>query len=120
MTLLTKDVPKHSRKLIGLESKPHIVGPFEDEILSLASFGDTGEVSLDVGGKYRNARTRKSLSHHLQRDGFAGAGRTRDEAVAIGERERQPGRLFALSDKDHLAGVGELVIRSHHCLGLLR
>ena len=80
------------------------------KILGLAGFRDAGEVSLDVGGENRNAGARKSLRHHLQRDGLAGSGRAGDEAVAIAERERQPGRLFALADENLLVGIGHLVV----------
>ncbi len=87
-------------------------------IKSLGSpdFGDAGEVSLDVGGEYRNAGARKPLRHHLQRDGFSGAGRAGDEAMAIGERQRQPGRLLTLADENFLVGIGQLVIGGHHCI----
>ncbi len=45
-----------------------------------------------AGGEYRHARVREPLGQHLQRDGLAGAGGARDEAVAVGE----PGKERAL------------------------
>jgi hypothetical protein len=66
MALLAEHVPKHRRKLVGLEGQAHLGRPLEDKILGLAGFGDAGEVSLDVGGEHRNARARKSFRHHLQ------------------------------------------------------
>jgi hypothetical protein len=40
--------------------------------------------------------------------------------MPIGERQRQPGRLFALSDKNLLVGIGRLVIGSRHCFASSR
>ncbi len=114
MTLLAKHVPKHRRKLVGLEGQTHFAGPLEDKILGLAHLGDAGEVSLDVSREHRNSRTCKSLSHHLQRDGFSSSGRAGDETMVICKRERQPGWLFALADENLLAGIGHLVI-GHSC-----
>jgi hypothetical protein len=34
--------------------------------------------------------------------------------MPIGKRKRQPGHLFALTDKNLLVGIGRLVIGSHH------
>ena len=102
------------RKLVGLEAEAHIGGPLEDKILGFPDFGDARQVSLDIGGEHRNAGTRKSLGHHLQRDGFSGSGSTGDEAMAIGKPERQPGRLLALADKDLLVGIRRLGIGCRH------
>src|SRR5258708_22968605 len=100
MTLLAKHVPKHRRKLVGLEGETHFAGPLEDKILGLAHLGDAGEVSLDVSREHRNSRTCKSLSHHLQRDGFSSSGRAGDETMVICKRELQPGWLCALADEN--------------------
>jgi hypothetical protein len=40
--------------------------------------------------------------------------------MPVGERQRQPGRLFALSDKNLLVGIGRLVIGSRHCFASSR
>jgi len=60
---------------------------------------DARKVSLDIGREHWNSRTRKSLSHHLQRYGFSSSGSTGDEAMAISKRERQPGLLLTLSNE---------------------
>ena len=114
MALLAEHVPEHGRELVGLERQAHFAGPLDDEVLGLADFGDPGQVALDVGGEHRNAGARKPFRHHLQRHRLAGSGRAGDEAVPIGERERQPGRLLALSDKNLLVGIGRLVIGGRH------
>jgi hypothetical protein len=54
--------------------------------IGLAGLGDAGEVSFDVGREYRNPGARKSLSHHLQRDGFSSSDSTGDEAMAVCKR----------------------------------
>ena len=114
MTLLAEHVPKHCRKPVGLEGKTHIAGPLDDKILGLADFGDPRQISLDIGGEYGNACARKSLRHHLQRNGFSGSGRPGDEAMAISKRKGQPRRLFTLSHENFLVGVGHLVIGHSH------
>ena len=116
MALLPEHVPKHGRKPVGLEGEAHIAGPFDDKILGLADLGDAREVALDIGREHRNAGARKSLRHHLQRDGFSGSGGAGDEAMAICKPERQPGRLFTLPDEDFLVGIGHLVVGRRHCI----
>ena len=111
MALLAEYIPKYRRELVGLEVEAHVAGPFDDEILGFADFGDAGEVSLDVGGKHGHARAREPLRHHLQRHGFSGSCGAGDEPVAIGKPERQPRRSFALPDKDLIVGIGQLVLK---------
>ena len=114
MALLAEDIPEHRRELIGLEFQAHLGGALEDEVLGLADFGNAGQVALDIRREHRNAGAGKALRHHLQRHGLAGAGRAGDEAMPIGERQRQPRRLFALADKDLLVGIGHLAVGGHH------
>src|SRR5260370_25573392 len=97
MPLLAEHIPKHRRKLVGLEGKAHISGAFDDKILRFTHFRDAREVTLDVGGEHPDACPRQSLSHHLQLDGFSSSRSTGDEALAIFKPKRQPGRLLALS-----------------------
>jgi len=114
MTLLAENVPENRRKPVGLEAEPDIAGPFDDKILGLAEFRDAGEVALDVGRKHRNPGPRKSLGHHLQRNGFSGSGGPGDKTVAVCEPERQPGRLFTLSNENFLVAVDRLGIGRRH------
>src|ERR1700687_3599102 len=116
MPLFAEHIPKYRRKLVGLEGKAHIAGPFDDKILWFTDFREAREVSLDVGGEHRDTCTCKSLSHHLQRDGFSGSGSTGDEAMAICKPKRQPRRLLALSDENFLVGIGHLAIGGSHCI----
>ena len=104
----------------GWNVRPISRGPLDDKILGLTDFGDAGEVSLDVGREHRNAGARKSLGHHLQRDGLSGSGGAGDETVAIGKPERQPCRLFALADENLVAGIGHLVVGRSHCIASSR
>src|SRR5207302_7987030 len=116
MALLAEHIPKHGRKPVGLEGEAHIAGPFDDKILGLADFRDARKVSLDIGREHRDAGARKSLRHHLQRDGFSGSGGAGDEAMAICKPERQPDWLFTLPDEDFLVGIGHLVVVRSHCI----
>ncbi len=114
MALLAEHVPEHGREPVGLEGKPHLICPLDDEILGLAGGRDTGEVTLDVGGEHGDAGAGKAFGHHLQRHRLAGAGGAGDEAMPVGQRERQPGRLLALPDKDLLRSIGQLVVGPGH------
>src|SRR5262245_19212849 len=110
MALLAEHVPEHGRELVGLEFEAHLAGALDDEVLGLADFGDSGEVAFNIGGEYWNTGPGKTFRHHLKRHGLAGSGRSGDETVPIGKRERQPRRLFALSDKNLVIGIINLVI----------
>ncbi|MHC2162524.1 hypothetical protein ACVL5V_004945 [Bradyrhizobium ottawaense] len=114
MALLAEHVPEHRRELIGLEIQPHSGGALDDEVFGFADLGDAGEVALDVGGEDRNTGARKSFRHHLQRHSLTGSGCTCDEAVAIGERQRQPGLLLSLADEDLVVGIAELAVLCGH------
>ncbi|MGY3648255.1 hypothetical protein ACVWW2_003546 [Bradyrhizobium sp. LM4.3] len=114
VALLAEYVPEHRRELVGLECQPHLGGALEDEVFGFANLGDAGEVTLDVGGEDRNAGARKSFRHDLQRHRLAGSRCTRDEAVAIGERQRQPRLLVSLADEDLVVGVAELTVLCGH------
>jgi len=50
---------------------------------------DARQVAFDVGHEHRDADARETLGHHLQRDRLSGAGRSGDEAVAVGERRQE-------------------------------
>jgi hypothetical protein len=99
MSSLAENVPEYRRKLVRLESKTHVAGPLEDEILAFSHLRDARKVSLDVGCEYGNAGTRKTFGHHLQRYGFSGSGGAGDQAMPIGKSERQPRGLFSLPMK---------------------
>jgi hypothetical protein len=40
--------------------------------------------------------------------------------MPISERQRQPGRLFALADKNLLIGIDHLAVGRHHCIASSR
>src|SRR5947207_13402855 len=120
MSLLAENVPKYGRKPVGLKVEPHICGALEDEILGLTCFGDARKVSLDVGREHRNACARKTLGHHLQRDGLSGPGGTSDEAMAIGESERQPGGQHSLAYENLFVSVDCLSFGCRHYIAFSR
>ena len=49
-----------------------------------ARFAETGDVALHVTEEDRDAGVGEGLRHDLHGDGLAGAGRARDESVAVG------------------------------------
>ncbi|MGC0324387.1 hypothetical protein ABIG06_005016 [Bradyrhizobium sp. USDA 326] len=114
MSLLAEHVPEHGRELVRLKLETHVAGALENEVFGLADFRDSGEVTFDVGREYGNTGARKSFRQHLQRHGLAGSGRARDEAVAIGERQRQPCLLVSLADENLVVGIAELAVLCGH------
>ena len=52
-----------------------------------AGGADTGNVALYIAQENRHARVGEGFRQHLHRDGFAGAGRTGDQAVPVAHRE---------------------------------
>src|SRR5260370_35775659 len=116
MTLLAEYVPKHRGKLVRLEGETHFAGPLEDKILGLAHLGDAGEDSLDVGREHRNARARKSLRHHLPRNGFSGSGSAGDQTMVICKPDSQPGGLFTLADETLVVCLCHLSIACSHVI----
>src|SRR5262249_43811248 len=67
--------------------------------------GDAGEVPFDVRREYRDAGVRKPLGEHLEGYGLASAGCTGDEAVTVGERQREIFRLGALADENRAGRI---------------
>jgi hypothetical protein len=85
VSLLAEDVPKRYRSALELEAvELHLLYALSDLGIVLARLADAREVTFDIGGKYGHADAAEGLSHHLQRDGLSGAGRSRHQAVTIG------------------------------------
>ena len=61
--------------------------------------GEAGEIAFDVGQNTGTPARENPSAEHLQGDRLAGAGRARDQAVAVGERRAVDG-LVALADQD--------------------
>ncbi len=100
MPLLPEQIPEHDRELVGLIVEPEAFGPGDKCLLGFAHLGNAGEIALDVGGEDRDAGARQALRQHLQRHRLAGAGRSGDQSVAVGERKRQNFGLGTLADED--------------------
>ena len=100
MALLAKQIPKHYREIVRFVVETYAFGAGDQRLLGLTGGGDAGQVALDVGGEYRHARARKSFGQHLQGDGLTSAGRARDQAMSIGERQRQQLGLETLADEN--------------------
>ena len=65
-----------------------------------AGLRETGEIAFDVGEEHRHAELGETFGEHHQRHRFAGAGRARDHAVAVGVLAEQVDVLVALADQD--------------------
>ena len=63
--------------------------------------GEAGQVALHIRDEARHPRRRKAFDDPLQGHGLAGAGRPRDQAMAIGTLQVEPLRLpAARTDED--------------------
>ncbi len=101
MPLDAEYVPEHDRELVRLIGEAELLGAGDQRVLGLADLGYARQIALDVGSENRHAGARKTLRQNLQRDGLAGAGRARDQAVPVGKREAQGLRLVAAhADED--------------------
>ena len=95
-------LPKRSQKTTGkrlelvVGGEADRLGALGEEVLGLARHGQAGDVALDVGAEDRDAGVREPFRHDLQRHRLAGAGRTGDQPVAIGEGELDVFRLGPL------------------------
>jgi hypothetical protein len=105
MPLFPEQVPEHDRELVGLVIETEAFGPRDKCLLGFAHLGHAGEIALDVGGEDRDAGAGEALRQHLQRDGLAGTGRSGDQSMAVGKRERQNFRLDTLPDEDRAVFV---------------
>ncbi|MCY1410058.1 hypothetical protein D9M71_254210 [compost metagenome] len=94
MTGLTLYVPQRHRISLRLVVEPrHPGNPLGDLALGVARGAKAAQVTLDVGGEHRHAGIAESFGHSLQRHGFSGAGRARDQTVAIGQAHSLGNRL---------------------------
>jgi hypothetical protein len=73
--------------------------------IAAAFLADAGQVALDVGQEHRHADGAEALGHHLQRDGLAGAGGARDQAVAVGHFRQEMNPFPALGDRQRFGHV---------------
>jgi len=90
MTLFPEDVPEDRRACrIGGLGHPDEPEALEELGRRRAGLRDARQVAFDVGHEHRDADTRKTLGHHLQRDRLSRAGRSGDEAVTVGERRQE-------------------------------
>src|SRR5262249_48643640 len=112
MAIFGEHIPKYRRELIGLEGKGHLGGTLQNKVLRFADFRYARQVALDVGGEHGHAGARKTFRHDLQRHCFTGSGGAGDEAVAVGQSQRQPGRLLALADEYLVAGISNAVVEA--------
>ena len=101
VALFTEHIPQHGRIGARREGRQaDLIQALVDEVLLGAGDRNAGEVTLDVGGKDRDAGIGEAFGQDLQGDGLAGAGRARDQAVAVGEFQVKIFWLDALADEN--------------------
>ena len=122
MAVDAENIPEHRRKgCIAITLQTDFFGS-RDQLRRRRAFGCyPRKIAFDVGRENGNAGRGKTFRQHLQRHGFAGAGRARDEAVAVSQREfdafgRQIAAGLAAADEDQavlhvVAGIGDGLLR---------
>ena len=90
MALFAEYIPERDRAAgKGKVGKPQFGDALDDLGFLRAGLADARKVALDVGHEHRHADAAEIFRHHLQRNGFAGAGGAGDEAVAVGQLRQQ-------------------------------
>src|SRR3546814_6933822 len=94
--------------------------PYTSLFLSGAGLRQAGQVAFHVRQEDRHAGLREALRHDLQGHRLAGAGGAGDEAVAIGELQRQRLGGFAAAERSeaHTSELQSLMRISYSVLCL--
>jgi hypothetical protein len=96
MAELAVQVPEdHRAGFAGVSVDADFGDPRLQLVVAGARGGEAGDVALDVGHEHRHADAREAFRDGHQRDRLAGAGRARDQAVAIAESRLQPDLALA-------------------------
>jgi hypothetical protein len=101
MAELAIQVPEHHRAgFVDVALHADLRDARGDLLVARPRHGEAGDVALDVGEEHRHAEAGEALRHHHQRDRLAGAGRARDQAVAVAVLRQQLHGQLALADED--------------------
>ena len=85
VTLFAEHIPQRGGEGLGNGLGHAPLGQHLGQLLAnLAGLGNPGQVTLDVGHEHGHADAGKLLGKGLQGDGFAGAGGSGDQTVAVG------------------------------------
>src|SRR6185437_11337644 len=98
MALLAEDVPERDRAAgEGRRRQTHCLEALGELWRVLAGLADAGEVAFDVGREDWHTAAAERFRDDLQGDGFAGAGGSRYQAMAVGKRGQQDEVGFGIS-----------------------
>ena len=111
MTGLAIDIPeRNGARGESRFLKAELPEPFAHLGRLPSGLADAGEVAFHIRHENRHAQFAETLRQRLQRDGLAGAGRSRDEPVAIRHGRQQMDFVGALGDEDrvgHARRIGQ-------------
>lgn len=90
MAFLAEDIPQHHRIALRMPvGDADFRQPLLQLFAGLASHRHAGQIAFNVSHKDRHAAGGERFSQFLQRNGFTGAGRAGDQAVAVGHLRQQ-------------------------------
>ena len=99
MALLAEQIPERHRKLVRHVIQPELGAALNENILAVTHLGNSRKVPFDVGGKHAHALGRKALSHGLQSNCLSGAGCAGNQAVPVGEFQREIFKLAGFANQ---------------------
>jgi len=94
VTLLAIEIPEDHRIVrVGIVIHAKFLGATFEFIrvleLGATRHSDPRKIALHIGHEYRNPIGREAFRQALQSDSLAGPGRSRDQAMTVGTRQRQ-------------------------------
>ena len=94
MAILSEHIPEHGRGCgIIIGAQADLVGALHEFLVQLVIFAtghaDAGKIAFHISAEDRHAGIGKALGEVLQSDGFTGAGRARDQSVAVCNLQEQ-------------------------------
>src|SRR5438477_208714 len=108
MSIFTEYIPENDRRGFALEiGKAEFFRTANDLGIVAPRLTQPGEVSFDIGHKYRNTPCAEIFRKRLERYRFARSGRAGDQAVTIGHFRKEINRFPCLRDENWIVhGIG--------------
>src|SRR5436190_13924940 len=109
MSLLAEHIPENDRASLADEVVDLKLSRSLDDLrIVRARLAQAGEIAFNVGHEHRHTTSTEIFGECLQCDGFSGARRACDQAVAVRHFRQPKNRLLGLRDEDGFGHYEEL------------